>query len=164
MTRSSPSLLLCPEPALFPLPLSLRPSSSRLRTPLWANLAHPEEDPNEAAAGDSDNIVPDDVAMEQGDTDRLEDLSGRLWSKAALRRRLSLTTVTVPAGHVLYMPAGWFHHVENLAPTVMANYWLGAGPKIGMLGGNGKDWAPKGTPTDAGSGRGRYPGTRYFAG
>eukprot|EP00516_Mucochytrium_quahogii_P009631 CAMPEP_0203767966 /NCGR_PEP_ID=MMETSP0099_2-20121227/1306_1 /ASSEMBLY_ACC=CAM_ASM_000209 /TAXON_ID=96639 /ORGANISM=" , Strain NY0313808BC1" /LENGTH=354 /DNA_ID=CAMNT_0050664565 /DNA_START=348 /DNA_END=1409 /DNA_ORIENTATION=- len=32
-------------------------------------------------------------------------------------------------GEILYLPAGWFHHVQNMQPTVMANYWLKGGPR-----------------------------------
>ena len=31
--------------------------------------------------------------------------------------------VDVKPGEILYVPAGWFHHIENLGPTVMANMW-----------------------------------------
>uniref|UniRef100_A0A7S2SNL1 JmjC domain-containing protein n=1 Tax=Mucochytrium quahogii TaxID=96639 RepID=A0A7S2SNL1_9STRA len=31
-------------------------------------------------------------------------------------------------GEMLYLPAGWFHHVENLTPTIMTNYWARGGP------------------------------------
>ena len=27
------------------------------------------------------------------------------------------------AGEMLYLPNGWFHHVENLGITMMANFW-----------------------------------------
>lgn len=32
-------------------------------------------------------------------------------------------TVDLKAGEVLYLPEGWAHHVENLKPTLMVNYW-----------------------------------------
>jgi len=31
--------------------------------------------------------------------------------------------VDVKPGQILYMPAGWFHHIENLGPTLMVNVW-----------------------------------------
>eukprot|EP00924_Labyrinthula_sp_SR-Ha-C_P009941 maker-scaffold_21-snap-gene-4.39-mRNA-1 protein AED:0.00 eAED:0.00 QI:2/1/1/1/1/1/2/571/482 len=31
--------------------------------------------------------------------------------------------VDVGPGEILYMPAGWFHHIQNLGPTVMVNWW-----------------------------------------
>jgi len=24
---------------------------------------------------------------------------------------------------MLYLPAGWWHHIENLGPTIMVNMW-----------------------------------------
>lgn len=32
--------------------------------------------------------------------------------------------VDVLAGQVLYLPAGWHHHVENLEESLMMNFWL----------------------------------------
>eukprot|EP00516_Mucochytrium_quahogii_P011603 CAMPEP_0203789748 /NCGR_PEP_ID=MMETSP0100_2-20121128/3640_1 /ASSEMBLY_ACC=CAM_ASM_000210 /TAXON_ID=96639 /ORGANISM=" , Strain NY0313808BC1" /LENGTH=476 /DNA_ID=CAMNT_0050692767 /DNA_START=201 /DNA_END=1631 /DNA_ORIENTATION=+ len=31
--------------------------------------------------------------------------------------------VDINPGEILYMPAGWFHHIENLGPVVMINFW-----------------------------------------
>jgi hypothetical protein len=31
--------------------------------------------------------------------------------------------IDVHPGEMLYVPAGWWHHVENLGPTVMVNFW-----------------------------------------
>jgi len=31
--------------------------------------------------------------------------------------------VDIEPGEILYMPAGWFHHIENLGPVVMVNFW-----------------------------------------
>lgn len=33
-------------------------------------------------------------------------------------------TVDVNAGEMLYLPAGWAHHVENLSISLMVNYWM----------------------------------------
>lgn len=33
-------------------------------------------------------------------------------------------TVEVKAGDILYLPAGWSHHVETLGRTLMVNYWI----------------------------------------
>lgn len=32
--------------------------------------------------------------------------------------------VDVNAGEMLYLPAGWAHHVENLSTSLMVNYWM----------------------------------------
>jgi len=31
--------------------------------------------------------------------------------------------VDVKPGEILYVPSGWFHHIENLGPTLMTNFW-----------------------------------------
>lgn len=41
--------------------------------------------------------------------------------------------VDVKAGEVLYMPAGWFHHIQNLGPTVMVNWWTKGKSQIALL-------------------------------
>ena len=38
--------------------------------------------------------------------------------------------VDIAPGEILYMPAGWFHHVENADPTIMVNFWTRGGPAI----------------------------------
>lgn len=43
-------------------------------------------------------------------------------TEAALKY-LNKMIVDVGPGDVLYMPAGWFHHIQNLGPTVMVNWW-----------------------------------------
>ena len=32
--------------------------------------------------------------------------------------------VDLMAGEMLYLPAGWAHHVENLSTSLMINYWM----------------------------------------
>lgn len=36
---------------------------------------------------------------------------------------LNSIVLDLHAGEMLYLPAGWFHHVTNLGPTVMLNIW-----------------------------------------
>jgi len=36
---------------------------------------------------------------------------------------LQNVTIDLKAGEMLYLPAGWWHHIENLGPTVMVNFW-----------------------------------------
>lgn len=40
-----------------------------------------------------------------------------------LRDQTQLITFDLHAGEVLYLPCGWFHHVENVGPTIMVNFW-----------------------------------------
>jgi len=40
--------------------------------------------------------------------------------------------IDVKPGQILYMPAGWFHHIENLGPTVMVNVWTKSSQTIGL--------------------------------
>jgi hypothetical protein len=42
-------------------------------------------------------------------------------------------TVELQPGEILYMPAGWFHHVKNLGPTVMVNFWTRSSQQIGLI-------------------------------
>ena len=44
-------------------------------------------------------------------------------AEIALRNKLQRTTFDVSAGEMLYLPCGWFHHVENVGPTIMVNWW-----------------------------------------
>ena len=37
--------------------------------------------------------------------------------------RLQSIEIDLKAGEMLYLPAGWWHHIENLGPTVMVNFW-----------------------------------------
>eukprot|EP00512_Aurantiochytrium_limacinum_P004998 CAMPEP_0171497200 /NCGR_PEP_ID=MMETSP0958-20121227/7133_1 /TAXON_ID=87120 /ORGANISM="Aurantiochytrium limacinum, Strain ATCCMYA-1381" /LENGTH=472 /DNA_ID=CAMNT_0012031403 /DNA_START=236 /DNA_END=1654 /DNA_ORIENTATION=+ len=32
--------------------------------------------------------------------------------------------VDIKPGELLYLPAGWFHHVQNMGSSVMVNYWV----------------------------------------
>jgi len=36
---------------------------------------------------------------------------------------LQRITIDLKAGEMMYLPAGWWHHIENLGPTVMVNFW-----------------------------------------
>lgn len=40
-----------------------------------------------------------------------------------LRDQTQLIDFDLKAGELLYLPCGWFHHVENKGPTVMVNFW-----------------------------------------
>ena len=51
-------------------------------------------------------------------------------SHIKLRDQTQLTTFELRAGEMLWLPAGWFHHIENKDPTVMLNYWLKGGPSL----------------------------------
>jgi len=45
--------------------------------------------------------------------------------RADLKRRgIPIIEVTVKAGEVLYLPAGWFHFVETLETSLMINWWI----------------------------------------
>jgi hypothetical protein len=41
--------------------------------------------------------------------------------------------VELRAGEILYMPAGWFHHIKNLGATVMVNHWTRNQQQIGLV-------------------------------
>jgi len=41
--------------------------------------------------------------------------------------------VDLQPGEILYMPAGWFHHVKNMGPTVMVNHWTRNLQQIGLV-------------------------------
>lgn len=43
-------------------------------------------------------------------------------------------TVHVRAGEVLYLPAGWYHQVTQVGPTIAVNYWhdMAFGPAYGL--------------------------------
>lgn len=47
-----------------------------------------------------------------------------------LRDSVQVVQIDVTAGDVLYLPAGWFHHVEQDEPTVMINFWSKMGPQF----------------------------------
>ncbi|KAH9261770.1 hypothetical protein BASA81_000426 [Batrachochytrium salamandrivorans] len=36
---------------------------------------------------------------------------------------LNSITIDIKAGEMLYLPAGWWHHITNLGPTIMMNHW-----------------------------------------
>jgi len=38
-------------------------------------------------------------------------------------KNLQSMFVDLQAGEMLYLPAGWYHHVQNLGPTLMINFW-----------------------------------------
>ena len=38
-------------------------------------------------------------------------------------QRVQFCDVSLRAGELLYLPAGWFHHVANRGPTFMLNLW-----------------------------------------
>eukprot|EP00511_Aplanochytrium_stocchinoi_P012507 CAMPEP_0204875350 /NCGR_PEP_ID=MMETSP1348-20121228/45658_1 /ASSEMBLY_ACC=CAM_ASM_000700 /TAXON_ID=215587 /ORGANISM="Aplanochytrium stocchinoi, Strain GSBS06" /LENGTH=465 /DNA_ID=CAMNT_0052031723 /DNA_START=27 /DNA_END=1424 /DNA_ORIENTATION=- len=46
--------------------------------------------------------------------------------------KVNKIVVDVKPGEILYMPAGWFHHIENLGPTVMVNWWTKSGETIAL--------------------------------
>ena len=49
-----------------------------------------------------------------------DDLDDR--AKATLAR-LNSIVIDLKPGDSLYLPAGWFHFIKNLGPTVMLNHW-----------------------------------------
>ena len=44
-----------------------------------------------------------------------------------LRDRVQSVTFDLRPDEMLYLPCGWFHHVENLGPTIMINHWTRGG-------------------------------------
>mmetsp|Transcript_5840 Transcript_5840/g.9069 ORF Transcript_5840/g.9069 Transcript_5840/m.9069 type:complete len:477 (-) Transcript_5840:60-1490(-) len=42
---------------------------------------------------------------------------------AEMKNKLNAVEIELKAGEMLYLPAGWWHHIENLGPTVMVNFW-----------------------------------------
>ncbi|GBG24888.1 HSPB1-associated protein 1-like [Hondaea fermentalgiana] len=46
--------------------------------------------------------------------------------------------VDVEPGQILYMPAGLFHHIQNLGPTLMTNIWTRGRETIGIMSCNKK--------------------------
>lgn len=79
-------------------------------TPIWSSIAHPDR-------RDRRSLV--------------HDTWGRAWHEDELLTSVQLHEVSLPPGHILYLPAGWFHHVANQEPTVMVNWWLGRGRRSG---------------------------------
>jgi len=45
---------------------------------------------------------------------------------------LESITIDIKQGEMLYLPAGWFHHIENLGPTVMMNFWTRGCENVGL--------------------------------
>jgi hypothetical protein len=68
------------------------------------------------------------------------------WAKVSDPNKASLTrksqeivdamhkiVVDLQPGEILYMPAGWFHHIKNMGPTVMVNHWTRNLQQIGLV-------------------------------
>jgi hypothetical protein len=55
-------------------------------------------------------------------------IAEQCWASVDYAEAVPVTNLTVRAGEILYLPAGWFHRVTNLGPTVMVNFWTGADP------------------------------------
>ena len=51
------------------------------------------------------------------------DLNNPDFEKSPLFADAVPITVNVSAREVLYLPEGWGHHVKNIEPTLMVNYW-----------------------------------------
>lgn len=51
---------------------------------------------------------------------------------AEVLRRVQAVNLTLSAGELLYLPAGWFHCVANLEPTVMVNVWTRGQERVGV--------------------------------
>jgi len=47
-----------------------------------------------------------------------------------IRDSTQFVTFDLHAGEMLFLPAGWFHHVENVGGTVMINFWSKNGPEF----------------------------------
>lgn len=77
----------------------------KLKSLCWANI----NDPNERLPGVNKNKA-----------------------RAALQY-MNKFVVDVQPGDVLYMPAGWFHHIQNLGPTLMVNWWTKGSETCGLL-------------------------------
>jgi len=61
------------------------------------------------------------------------DLDGLCYAREDSNNKI---TVTVNEGEMLYLPAGWFHAVHNIRPSVMVNYWsVSVAEQVGMLRG-----------------------------
>lgn len=44
-----------------------------------------------------------------------------------LADKLQKVTFDLGPNEMLYLPTGWFHHVENVGPTIMVNFWTKGG-------------------------------------
>ena len=56
------------------------------------------------------------------------DEHARTAKEKQLAAKVQKTTFDLGPGEMLFLPTGWFHHVENLDPTIMVNYWAKGGP------------------------------------
>jgi hypothetical protein len=45
---------------------------------------------------------------------------------------LNSVVIDLHPGEMLYLPAGWFHYIDNLGPTVMLNHWTFGCENVGM--------------------------------
>jgi hypothetical protein len=45
-----------------------------------------------------------------------------------LAEKLQKVTFDLGPNEMLFLPTGWFHHVENVGPTIMINFWTKGGP------------------------------------
>lgn len=43
--------------------------------------------------------------------------------QSSIMNSLQSITIDLKAGEMLYLPAGWWHHIQNMGPTVMVNFW-----------------------------------------
>lgn len=50
-----------------------------------------------------------------------------------LRDRLQTYTFELRPNEMLFLPTGWFHHVENVGPTIMVSYLERAGSDYYLL-------------------------------
>jgi len=104
-------LLLCGSKRLWITP----PNSRAILQPTciaqqcWANLLNP-----------TDNHARDDVVESNGENVTV----------AAVLKGVQALNLTLRAGEILYLPAGWFHFVQNLEPTVMVNVWTAGRDRV----------------------------------
>jgi mannose-6-phosphate isomerase-like protein (cupin superfamily) len=70
--------------------------------------------------------------------------------------KVNKIVVDVGPGEVLFMPAGWFHHIQNLGPTVMVNWWTTGTNQVGLAtavkGGGGMGGMRRQQPESSSSG------------
>ena len=109
-------ILLCGSKRLWISP----PSSRAVLQPTciaqqcWANLLNPVDD-----------HARDDVV----------ESSGENVTVAEVLAGLQASNLTLRAGEILYLPAGWFHFVRNLEPTVMINVWTAGRERVAAAAG-----------------------------
>ncbi|WP_406695608.1 cupin-like domain-containing protein [Singulisphaera sp. Ch08] len=82
------------------------------------------------------------LAMERVENDPWKDFAAsRLDMRGPGGLQVAIAAGAVPievfvnGGETLYLPAGWGHFVENVAPTLMVNTWLGRMQTPGVLRG-----------------------------